>query len=178
MDSESSGASHGLSEAPEHKLPSTAFYSVEYPGYVKSASVPLAVRNLGGQDSLDNAFKRTASKTEALVELHLRPGNPFAHPIPGDVVATNNILLKVVKRKRRKLVDGEHVGEYTAEVVGVIPKTVRFRSKPIPSRRHMRSSFDMHPGMADYQYQPDMNDPVAKLRLAMDNMDGESLGTR
>lgn len=27
-------------------------------------------------------------------------------------------------------------------------------------------------GMVDYQYQPDMNDPVVKLRLAMDNMDG------
>jgi general transcription factor 3C polypeptide 5 (transcription factor C subunit 1) len=26
--------------------------------------------------------------------------------------------------------------------------------------------------MADYQYQPDMNDPVAKLRVAMDAMDG------
>lgn len=29
--------------------------------------------------------------------------------------------------------------------------------------------------MVDYQYQIDMNDPVAKLRLAMDNMDGTSL---
>lgn len=27
--------------------------------------------------------------------------------------------------------------------------------------------------MADYQYQVDLNDPVAKLRLAMDKMDGE-----
>ena len=27
-------------------------------------------------------------------------------------------------------------------------------------------------GMVDYQFQPDMNDPVAKLRIAMDNMDG------
>ena len=26
--------------------------------------------------------------------------------------------------------------------------------------------------MADYQYQPDMSDPVAKLKVAMDNMDG------
>jgi hypothetical protein len=26
--------------------------------------------------------------------------------------------------------------------------------------------------MVDYQYLPDMNDPVAKLRLAMDRMDG------
>jgi hypothetical protein len=29
--------------------------------------------------------------------------------------------------------------------------------------------------MADYQYQPDMNDPVTKLRAAMDNMDGMAL---
>jgi len=27
--------------------------------------------------------------------------------------------------------------------------------------------------MADYQYQPDLEDPVSKLRLAMGNMDGE-----
>jgi general transcription factor 3C polypeptide 5 (transcription factor C subunit 1) len=83
-------------------------------------------------------FKRTvskpaASKPETLVELRLRPDNPFAHPIPGDVVATNNILLKVVKRKRRRQ-DGdsgpsEDLGEYTAEAVGVIPKTIRFRGE-------------------------------------------------
>ena len=30
-------------------------------------------------------------------------------------------------------------------------------------------------GMADFQYQPDMTDPVAKLRSAMDNMDGKYL---
>ena len=28
-------------------------------------------------------------------------------------------------------------------------------------------------GMADFQYQPDMSDPVAELRKAMDSMDGE-----
>jgi len=27
--------------------------------------------------------------------------------------------------------------------------------------------------MADYQFQPDMNDPLAQLRLAMDRMDGK-----
>jgi general transcription factor 3C polypeptide 5 (transcription factor C subunit 1) len=123
--------SHLPSQTPARRpLPSTVFYSVEYPGYVQSSSVPLAIHNLGGQDSLDNAFKRIASKTETLVELHLRPGNPFAHPIPGDVVATNNILLKIVKRKRRKLNDrNEDVGEYTAEAIGVIPKAIRFRSE-------------------------------------------------
>lgn len=117
--------------APERVLPSTAFYSVEYPGYVKVSSVPLAVHNLGGQTSLDRAFKRNTTKSEALVELNLRPTNPFAHPVPGDVVGTNNILLKVTKRIRKR-VAGKEVpegGEFVAEAVGTIPKTVRFRSE-------------------------------------------------
>jgi general transcription factor 3C polypeptide 5 (transcription factor C subunit 1) len=116
--------------APEHLLPTTHFYSIEYPGYVQPSSVPLAIRTLGGQSSLETAFKRNATKTETLLELNLRPGNPFSHPITGDVVATNNILMKVVKRKRRRLNgEGDFVGEYTAEAVGVIPKTGRFRSE-------------------------------------------------
>lgn len=121
--------SHRPSEAPEHPLLSTPFFSVEYPGYVRPTSVPLAINNLGGQSSLDNAFKRTATKADALLELSLRPGNPFAHPVPGDVINTNNVLLKVVKKKRRRLDgEGEAIGEYTAEVVGIIQKTARFRS--------------------------------------------------
>nr|GAT53955.1 predicted protein [Mycena chlorophos] len=149
-------------QAPEHALPTTPFYSIEYPGYVRDTSVPLALKNLGGQHALDAAFKRTASKTDAhTLEVNLRPGNPFSHPIPGEVVPTTNLLLKIVKRKRknRMHVDGEPelLGEYTAEVVGVTSKTVRFRS------------------MADFQYQPDMNDPVSKLRVAMDNLDVESI---
>ncbi|KAG5654500.1 hypothetical protein H0H81_001141 [Sphagnurus paluster] len=151
---------YSVPEAQEQPLPQIPFYSVEYPGYVRSTSVPLAISNLGGQNALDNAFKRAASKTETLIELKLRPGQPFAHPVPGDVVATNNILLKVVKRRRKRLeseVDDGTMGDYTAEVVGVIPKTARFRS------------------MVDYQYQPEMSDPVSKLRLAMDRMDVDML---
>lgn len=122
--------------APERPLPSTHFFSIEYPGYVKPASVPLAVERIGGQADLENAFRRAAGKTESPLELHLRPGNPFAHAVPGDVVPTNNILLKVVKRKRKRP-EGEGgkdamgdrwIGDYTVEAVGVIPKTARFRS--------------------------------------------------
>lgn len=163
-----------FSVAPERPLPQTPFYSIEYPGYVQATSVPLAVRNLGGQASIDNAFKRAASKTEALLELALRPGQPFAHPVPGDVVGTNNILLKVVKRKRKRRIgeemDDGAIGEYTAEAVGVIPKTARFRSEE--TIWIFQSGSDAPPGMVDYQYQPDMSDPVSKLRVAMDNMDG------
>ncbi|KAF7355135.1 hypothetical protein MSAN_01429100 [Mycena sanguinolenta] len=126
--------------APQYPMPATPFYSIEYPGFVRTASVPIAVRNLGGQAALGTAFKRTAAKTEATLELRLRPENPFAHPVPGDVVLTNNLVLKVVKRKRKK-------------------------------------SLYLEDRMADYQYQPDMNDPVTKLRLAMDNMDVEAIRT-
>jgi len=114
----------------EPPLPPLSFYSVEYPGYVQPSSVPLAISNLGGQSKVDHAFKRTASKTQTLLELSLRPGNPFAHPIPGDVVGTNNLLLKVVKKKRKHVADEYPctIGEYTAEVVGIVSKTARFRS--------------------------------------------------
>jgi hypothetical protein len=126
--------------APAHPLPQTHFYSVEYPGYVQPSSIPQAVRTLGGISAVESAFKRTANKAETILELSLRPGNPFAHPIAGDVVPTNNILVRVVKRKRRnRFGNPEQVGGYTVEAMGVMPKTVRFRSwyqacGPIPSR--------------------------------------------
>lgn len=150
----------GPSTAPLNPLPPTHFYSVEYPGYVKASSVPLAIERLGGQHSVEIAFKRTGSKSGSLIEMNMSPGNPFSHPIPGDIVSTNNILLKVTRRKRKVHATGEprqHIGEYTVQTMGSIPKTVRFRS------------------MADYQYQPDAEDPVAKLRLAMGSMDVESI---
>jgi general transcription factor 3C polypeptide 5 (transcription factor C subunit 1) len=133
----SSSSSHSPGEAPERLLPSTPFFSIEYPGYVRQASIPLAINNLGGQSRIENAFKRTVTKTDALLELSLRPGNPFAHPVPGDVVGTSNVLLKVVKRKRRRVdgqADEDVMGEYTAEAVGIVSKTVRFRSEWYPSR--------------------------------------------
>ncbi|KAI0829373.1 RNA polymerase III transcription factor IIIC subunit-domain-containing protein [Trametes gibbosa] len=150
--------------APERPLPNTHYYSVEYPGYVQPSSVPLAVERLGGQTTVDSAFRRATGrdKVESLLELRLRPGNPYAHPIAGEIVPTSNIVLKVVKRKRRRQEgaragDPDAVGEYTFEAVGVVPKTARFRS------------------MADYQYQPDTSDPLAHLRTSMDAMDVDGI---
>jgi general transcription factor 3C polypeptide 5 (transcription factor C subunit 1) len=124
--------------APSRELPTTHFYSIEYPGYVRPESVSKAIDTLGGQPSIERAFRRNAPKEDSLLELNLRPDNPFSHPLPGDLVPTNNILLKVVKRrlKRPPPNDGDHdgnlqavAGEYTAVAVGVIPKTARFRSE-------------------------------------------------
>lgn len=175
---ENASASGSEASAPEHPLPTTHFYSVEYPGYVRTTSVAQAVTTLGGKSSMETAFRRNASKQDALLELNMRPDNPFSHPIPGDLASTNNILLKVVKRKRRKAnyasAEGDGlVGEYTAAAIGVIPKTARFRSEYRTAVHRCRTTFILSAGMADYQFQPDMSDPVAKLRIAMMNMDGE-----
>jgi len=126
--------------APSRELPTTHFYSVEYPGYVRPESVSKAIDTLGGQSSIERAFRRNAPKEDSLLELNLRPDNPFSHPLPGDLVPTNNILLRVVKRrlKRPPPNDDDHdvdpqtvVGQYTAVAVGVIPKTARFRSEQL-----------------------------------------------
>ncbi|KAK7470853.1 tau 95 subunit of transcription factor TFIIIC [Stygiomarasmius scandens] len=150
-------------KAPTHPLPSTSFYSIEYPGYVRPESVPKAVQNLGGSSSLEAAFRRGASKAETLVELQLRPGNSFAHPVPGEVVATNSIVFKVTKRKRKNRTSDNAgnpiVGDYKAEAIGVLPKVVRFRS------------------MVDYQYQPNPDDALTQLRSAMDTMNVSSISS-
>lgn len=132
QNSDASGT-NSASPAPMYALPPVQFYSVEYPGYVKPTSVPLAVERLGGPSKLEDAFKRTNSGNTSLLELHLRPGNSFAHPVPGEVVSTNNILLKVIKRRRKKRPTGQadgdaHIGEYVIQPLGVVPKTARFRS--------------------------------------------------
>ncbi|KAH9973046.1 RNA polymerase III transcription factor IIIC subunit-domain-containing protein, partial [Lactifluus volemus] len=166
---EASTSTVSQTSAQAHDLPTTHFYSIEYPGYVRPESVTKAVHSLGGQSSIDRAFRRNAPREDSLLELNLRPDNPFSHPLLGDLVPTNNLLLKVVKRKLKQPPppdDGSHkeevgkediVGEYTAVAIGVIPKTARFRS------------------MADFQYQPSQEDPLSKLRRAMSALDVEGI---
>ncbi|KAG8723705.1 tau 95 subunit of transcription factor TFIIIC [Ceratobasidium sp. 395] len=163
------------------------FYSVEYPGYVKSASSSIAhaIRTMGGQKALNHVF----GESGRILELRLQPDNPFAHPVTGDVVATNKLLVKVTARRKKKTMENylnetsldpnrtgtettgkgkgkdvgtdaqveEPSGTYTAEIVGIIPKTVRFRS------------------MADFQFQPDEDDYIVQMRHAMDRLDVDAV---
>ena len=130
----SASAAEPQKSAQAHELPTSHFFSIEYPGYVRPESVSTAIHSLGGQSSIDRAFRRSAPKEDALLELNFRPDNSFSHPLPGDLVPTNNILLKVVKRRLKRPPDDDGsqkdiTGEYTATAVGVIPKTARFRSE-------------------------------------------------
>ncbi|KAF8605517.1 hypothetical protein BDV93DRAFT_439107 [Ceratobasidium sp. AG-I] len=156
------------SETPSRLLASkTPYYAIEYPGYVQScdSSLSHAINKLGGQKSLNHTF----SEGGRILELRLQPDNPFAHPVTGDVVGTNKLLVKVVTRRKKRSVgdrDSEaqpnedttqSTGTYSAEIVGVIPKTVRFRS------------------MADFQYQPDEDDYLVQMRHAMDRLDVDAI---
>ncbi|KXN87859.1 Transcription factor tau subunit sfc1 [Leucoagaricus sp. SymC.cos] len=147
-------------DAPAHPFPQVHYYSIEYPGYVQPASVSTAIRNLGGQARIDNVFRRNTPRAEVLLELSLRPDSMFSHPIPGDVVGTHNLLLKVIKRRKMSR-PGQNqtpsVGEYKADVIGVVAKTVRFRS------------------MVDFQYEPDSSDPISQLRKSMHEMDVDAI---
>jgi general transcription factor 3C polypeptide 5 (transcription factor C subunit 1) len=167
--------------APEIQIPPVRVYSVEYPGYVQPTSVSEAVRTLGGQPTLERAFRKS-SKPDAFLELRYRPDNPFAHPIAGEVVQTNSILLKVVKRRRKRVegasADGQDtglVGEYTVEPVGLIPGTARFRGELTGQVWFLRRGYTLRScsGLADYQYNPDPEDPVSKLRMGMEVLDGQ-----
>ena len=169
------------SPAPEIQIPPVRVYSVEYPGYVQPTSVPEAVRTLGGQQALERAFRKS-NKPDTFLELRYRPDNPFAHPIAGEVVQTNSILLKVVKRRRKRVEEGSTdeqdagpVGEYTVEPVGLIPGTARFRGELTGQVWFLSHSFilGLYSGLADYQYNPDFEDPVSKLRIAMEDLDGQ-----
>ena len=92
--------------APLRPLPRTPFYSVEYPGYVSSnaEAVDGALRTLGGQAAVTKVFKHPRAR---ILDLKLRPEDLFAHPIPGESLNTNKILLQVTTRRRRRRVDGE-----------------------------------------------------------------------
>ncbi|KAI9467269.1 RNA polymerase III transcription factor IIIC subunit-domain-containing protein [Lactarius psammicola] len=149
-----------------HELPTAHFYSIEYPGYVRPESVSTAVHSLGGQSSIDRAFRRGAPKEDALLELNLRPDNPFSHPLPGDLVPTNNILLKVVKRRLKRSPDDdgsqkEIVGEYTAAAVG--PP----QDDPLSQLRRAMTALDVE-GIREYRFPQEREDYAIDDPSAMD----------
>lgn len=129
--------------APEYSIPKASFYSIEYPGYVEpqADSVARAMSTLGGPSRVEAAFRSSVQgnvKHRPLVplELRFRPENPFAHPIPADMVNSGKLVLKVTTRRKRKRADAMDVdhqlpevqSEYKAEVIGSVWKTARFRS--------------------------------------------------
>ncbi|KZT62893.1 hypothetical protein CALCODRAFT_489420 [Calocera cornea HHB12733] len=150
-------------------LPQTSFYTLEYPGLLSaptpaqpiSASLPEVMRTLGGQHPLDAAFHRTSAIKP--IELWLRPGEPFAHPVMGEVVDCRGIVLKVRKRRKRRRAGAEGVegegegGVYTTEAIGTVRKAARFRA------------------MADFSFAPQEPNRILDLRRSLVALDARAI---
>lgn len=120
-----------MGTAPTYDL-STAnlrLAGIEYPGPVNS--IPRAVASLGGFPAVSASLASPLAHA-APIELNLNPDNPFFHTILAASLDSGNVVMKVVKRRRKRpKLDAngmvlEH-GVFTLEVAGVVERTVRFR---------------------------------------------------
>lgn len=116
-------------KAPHRHLPRATFGSIEYPGPVSHHSALLKVVH---QDDIDECFNAPATqKPQPQLELNYRPHDRSSIPVRGHRVSTAKMLVRVKRRRRRDAEDSdaeaEDQGVFTADVVGTIPHTVRFR---------------------------------------------------
>ena len=121
--------------APYQCLPSRhqRLVALEYPGPINS--IEKAIDSLGGLNQIAAALNSPLLHEDVKkpkIELKLMKG-PNGHPVPGFISETGNLVLKVVKR-RRKMEEASTAPEvesgiYRYEVLGVAHKTVRFRGE-------------------------------------------------
>lgn len=130
----SSNAQASSSTAPTRTFPTTAFAAVEYPG---SVSHPSALLKVITQDDMNECFNAPTKETKML-EMKYGGDERDGIPVRGLRVASQKLLLKVTKRRRRedqmgkgkgKAIDGGEQGVFTAEIIGPITQTVRFRGE-------------------------------------------------
>jgi general transcription factor 3C polypeptide 5 (transcription factor C subunit 1) len=82
------------------------------------------------QADVDACFNAPMSEAR-LLEMKYRPMERASIPVRGSRVATQKVMVKVVRKRRKKgrSGEGEDEGVFTANIVGSIPQTVRFRCK-------------------------------------------------
>ncbi|KAJ2399358.1 tau 95 subunit of transcription factor TFIIIC [Coemansia sp. RSA 2559] len=147
--------------AVRQSLPQRTVVSVEYPGYVNNTET--AIKTIGGPERLARIVDEDVGMP---VELRYRYKDLASHPINGNVIPTQNLLVKVKRRTRvPRHKDNNHSTsktaagdtETTAEIVGIITKTVRFRM------------------LADFQVVPPPSDPLWTFSEILPSLDIEKL---
>ena len=131
--------------------------SIEYPGPV--SSVTKALESVGGIDKVsqslthhdanDNDDEREAQQQQqqqgasagssapinkSYIELDFNKHDAFSHKIKSSTNSTGNIVIKLVKRKRKHSITDDkgqlvHSGVYTMQVAGVTTRSIRFRGQ-------------------------------------------------
>ncbi|KAK0151750.1 General transcription factor 3C polypeptide 5 [Merluccius polli] len=91
---------------------------VEYPAAV--ASVDKMLETIGGEQGLSKTF----ADPNRRLELRYRPRDPFCHSLCGNRFPSNNLLLRVRRRVRKK--DPQDT-QLHMEVLGVIGTTYKFQ---------------------------------------------------
>ncbi|ORX39968.1 RNA polymerase III transcription factor IIIC subunit-domain-containing protein [Kockovaella imperatae] len=163
------------SVAPFHTYPKQPFASIEYLGPV---SHPSAILKIITQEDINTCLNSTEKTVEARsIDMRYKPGDLYAIPVKGLKVPSQKLLLKVVRKKRRpqerdtehgartttspsrkgKQREGTENGIFTAEVVGPLTQTIRFKS------------------MGDWHYTPDQQGRTAQIIGAMRDLDYDAI---
>ncbi|KAF9164920.1 General transcription factor 3C polypeptide 5 [Actinomortierella ambigua] len=156
--------------APVLDIDRTPLYVVEFPGHIRKPKSPrsmLKVKELlGGEQRLLKNFLTGRLQPE----LSYRRRDPFSTPIQGELVPTQNIVIKVTKRYKvpkkpdstakltaKDIPEDAIPDECSYQLIGVAKKTIRFVS------------------LADYQYQIDTDNEIYKIKKDMIDLKFEKL---
>lgn len=98
-DPEEAPASTKTKPAPVCRLPKTPFNSIEFPGPISSnpSSLNKALESLGSQKALDACFNRATRMLELRYDVH----DSWSHPIIGESVPVQRLVLKITRRRRK-----------------------------------------------------------------------------
>ncbi|KAJ2320489.1 tau 95 subunit of transcription factor TFIIIC [Coemansia sp. RSA 2611] len=137
--------------AVRRPIPKQTVFAVDYPGYV--ANTDNAIQSIGGSKKLARDVNR---EDRPLVELRYRYKDPVSHSIKGQVVPTENLLIKVtrrIKKPKSGAPGDEPQVKTTTKVIAVIDKTARFRK------------------LSDFQYIVPKDDPLSRISTALRDID-------
>ncbi|KAF9970142.1 General transcription factor 3C polypeptide 5 [Actinomortierella ambigua] len=156
--------------APVLEVDKTPIYVVEYPGHIKNPKNPRSIlkvkESLGGEQRLMKNFLTGRLQPQ----LSYRRHDPFSTPILGELVPTQNLVIKVTKRYKvpkkpgstakltaKDIPEDAIPDECSYQLIGVVKKTIRFVA------------------LADFQYQMDTENEVYKLKKDLMDLKFEKL---
>ncbi|GAA5949643.1 hypothetical protein JCM3765_002738 [Sporobolomyces pararoseus] len=154
----------GVADAPTYSLSSPVksrrFTTIEYPSPISLSTTSLSTALSTLTPSLDKL-----GDTSKVVEIDLSNNrNPYLHKVCSTSFESNNLVLKLTKRRRKVPKRDEfgnviEQGEYKVEPLGVERRLIRFRA------------------MADFQYIPkvEQSDKVVNLVDGIRNLDINSI---